>query len=286
MMRDYKLFVLDFDHTALGGEEPYDRFPDAFSNFLDELDEMGVMWATNTTWGACGQDRLFRKSRLLSRPVRLLGRTGLHCGLYLDGRVVLDAAWDEWIAGEQWRYSREVIPPLLERLATDAGISLGTPTSDQQYPIRWITPPDASAIAGLEAILGGSFYYQAGSDGREGTLFPAFMSKGVALRRIQEEMGISAARTIVAGDGINDLPMFQPSLAGAMIAPANAHPLICRQVHLHGGIVSRKNFSEGVVDAVHSLASRGSSQAGAPDCLTKADPEEDEAQICATFHTR
>jgi len=53
------LFVTDLDDTALGdGHQPYARFPDPYSEFLDGLAARGCQWAINTTWNVNGQWQL------------------------------------------------------------------------------------------------------------------------------------------------------------------------------------------------------------------------------------
>jgi hypothetical protein len=80
-MARISLFVIDFDGTALGGYEPYGRFPDNLSHFLDEFTEAGGLWTTCTTWHPYMQEEIFRISSLKSRPARAIGRTGFNCGL-------------------------------------------------------------------------------------------------------------------------------------------------------------------------------------------------------------
>ncbi len=69
-----KLFVTDLDGTALdGGYQPYARFPDPFSEFLDYLHDNGCQWAINTTWDVGGQWDIVELSSVKSKPVFFYG---------------------------------------------------------------------------------------------------------------------------------------------------------------------------------------------------------------------
>lgn len=177
-----ELLVIDLDGTALGGCEPYERFPDRLSTLLDEITSRGMLWATCTTWHPCLQDGVFRASRLKSRPARVIGSGGMSCGLYRGKDLYLDAWWDLEMLGEK------------------------------------------------------------------------SMTKGKAVRRIQAQLGITPAGTIVAGDGLNDLSMMRKSLARYQVAPSNAEPRVRERVLQNGGIVSALPYSEGVVEAVRRIA--------------------------------
>ncbi|MCM8762661.1 MAG: HAD hydrolase family protein, partial [Candidatus Omnitrophica bacterium] len=250
-----KLFVIDFDGTALGGYEPYERFPDNLSAFLDKISSCGVLWATCTTWHPYIQDRVFRASVLKSRPVRVIGRTSLNCGLYINGKLYLDAEWDHemlsYKAGfdKEYLYSvREFLNLFIEegRLTEyfDYIFSLELPSLDRKEIMQKFNSCQVIKEKTYSLFL---------PDGKTVLVFPWYMSKGLAVRKVQKSLGISPEFTLVACDGVNDLPMLEKDIAALQVAPANADPEVHEKVKANGGIVSSLSYSDGVVESAKKL---------------------------------
>jgi hydroxymethylpyrimidine pyrophosphatase-like HAD family hydrolase len=74
--------------------------------------------------------------------------------------------------------------------------------------------------------------------------------KGSALRALRDQLGLTAADVIVAGDNLNDLAMLQREVAHHLICPANSHPTVKEQVSAHGGYISAALASRGVSDGL------------------------------------
>lgn len=75
----------------------------------------------------------------------------------------------------------------------------------------------------------------------------AGVHKGLALRQLQEHLGITRAQTVVFGDFHNDLPMLKE--ADWTFAMANGHP----DVREAARFIARPNFETGVVHALRHL---------------------------------
>jgi len=250
-----KLFVIDFDGTALGGYEPYDRFPDNLSEFLDEISEKGVVWATCTTWHPYIQERVFKVSNLKSRPIRAIGRTSLNCGLYINGELYLDAEWDNEMISYKAEFHREYLLPLKEFLNDFAKAGKLTEYFDYIFSIELpvINRKEITERHNSNDIIREKTYLLFMPDGKTFLIFPWYLSKGLAVRKVQNIIGIPPQFTMIAADGVNDLPMLEKGVASLQVAPANADPEVKEKVRENGGIVSELSYSDGVVEAARKL---------------------------------
>ena len=255
-----KLFVFDWDGTALGGHLPYDQFPKAFASFLDELDRRGVRWATNTTWAPDSQHAVIKRSRVRSDPVFLSGGTGLFLATIRLGRLVHDARYERQVLRRQqafharnWPHIRRLFQVLLKRNLVDSlSYNYDQPQCMLTFTCR---PGNAKKIRGVLAPLLDAGDYYPWDPGRQAnvTLLPHFMNKGGVVAVMQQRLRITAENTIVAGDGINDLPMFDPAIARWAVCPENADDRIKKAVRAMGGIVARQRYSWGVVEGARKI---------------------------------
>lgn len=252
-----KLFVIDFDGTALGGYEPYDRFPDNLSAFLDEISYCGVLWVTCTTWHPYIQDKVFKASNLKSRPVRAIGRTSFNCGLYIDGKIYLDAEWDHEMISYKAEFNRKYLGIIREFL--NSFIEEGELTEYFDYifslELSSLNREEITEKFNSSKIVKEKTYFVFLPDGKTVMVFPWYLSKGLALKKVQNILGISPEFTMVACDGVNDLPMLEKNIAALQVAPANADPEVKEKVRMNGGIVSTLNYSDGVVESAKKLLS-------------------------------
>lgn len=228
------LFVFDLDGTALGGYEPYERLPDRFSAFLDELHDQGVRWCTNTTWHPAKQAEMIEASAVRSRPELMFGATGLMKARY-GGGAVFDEAWERRKQEIDRRFRDEVWPAIQQSCEL-------VPEQEERLMQHLIGPPPPAEL--LESL---------GVQHLDGVLLPVEMCKGHALREIQRDLGCDPARTLVAGDAANDLPMFSVDLAAYQACPSNAEPPVAAKVTANGGIQGDAPFSDGVMDAARRL---------------------------------
>lgn len=260
-MTKLKLFVFDFDGTALGGHKPYARFPRPFVRFLDGLSRRGILWATNTGWPLEAQEHLLHRSRLRSRPAMLIGQSGMRIGWLRSGRLVQDRRHQKQADETGRRFKKRVWPAvrkafikllkddLVEQIAFDdffASFSI----------INFACRPscEAGAWRAVKPLLDSGHYYSLNPDrGSRGMLFPAHLNKGDTLRNVQRRLRVSPEATIVAGDEMNDRHMFDPAIAKWMVCPSNAHPFIKAIVRQADGIVARKRYSKGVMEATQRL---------------------------------
>ena len=249
-----KLFVIDFDGTALGGYEPYERFPDNLSSFLDDISSQGVLWATCTTWHPYSQDQVFEASVLKSRPVRALGRTSLSSGLYINGRLYLDAEWEHEMVFKKVDFDGNYAQEIRKYLRSCPEILSVIEYFDYIFEVEYKTDKKSiSRILKSNQAIKKQTYRMFSSEAPSVAIYPSYMSKGVAVKRLQKTLGISAELTLVAADGINDMPMLKKSVASLQVAPANADGQVKKAVRRNGGIVGTIPYSDGVIEAAKKL---------------------------------
>ncbi len=75
-------------------------------------------------------------------------------------------------------------------------------------------------------------------------------SKGSALGELSRLLDLRAEHVFAAGDNYNDLSMLHPQYARKTACPGNALPPIKSQVLGHGGFVSERPASEGMMEAL------------------------------------
>lgn len=249
-----KLFIIDFDGTALGGYEPYDRFPDNLSDFLDEISTHGVLWATCTTWHPYMQDNVFKASSLTSRPVRLIGRISLNCGLYINGKIYMDAEWDHEMLVKKAHFDKNYVQAIRSFLKSCSKVASVTEYFDYIFSIEY-TIDRESIISKLNSdkIIKEYTYFQFSSDEKNLQILPCYLSKGVAVKKLQDQLGISPEFTMVAGDEPNDIPMFQKDIASMQIAPAGADLQVKQRINQNGGIIGNLPYSDGIIEAAGKL---------------------------------
>ncbi len=256
-MAKIKLFVFDFDGTALGGYKPYARFPDPFARFLDRLDEQGIRWATNTGRSLEDQEQIIRRSKLRSSPAILIAQSGMRIGWLRAGRLVQDRQHQKQAEAAERRFRKRIWPcvrgvfigllhdNLVERISFDdtSIISLSCRKFCESQTRRHLKP----------LLDSGDYYSLNPVQATDALLFPSCLDKGRALQKVRRRLRIRSEETIVAGDEINDIHLFNPAVARWMVCPANANPAIKEAVRRFGGIVARRSYSRGVMEGTQRI---------------------------------
>ena len=253
-----KLFVFDFDGTALGGHIPYEEFPKPFARFLDKLTASGIHWATNTTWGVEKQFAVILHSRVKTSLAFLTGSTSREIATIRNGHLLLDEKYRRKILARDKRFKKKNWPQirralmkmldgnLVERIACNFHGHHCLTFTCKKKNIKKVK----ECIKSL--VISGEFYHWDPGHGSD-VLIPKYMNKGEIIKVLQKRLGIGPENTIVAGDWTNDLHMFDPKCARWMVCPANADPRVKELVKKHGGVVATKEFSWGVVEGVDKI---------------------------------
>lgn len=257
-----RLFVFDWDGTALGGHEPYDQFPIAFVRFLDGLAKRKIGWATNTTWSVESQYKVIKTSGVKSLPVFLAGATGRSLAYVTKRGLIPDRRYERRIKSLDRMFCRQfgrTIRRIAARLLRDG---LADQLYFNPYGHNYVSFHFANKLKArtgwrlASPLLKTGHMYRMSGKGNNDTILPAFMNKGTVIEYMQKRLGLRAEETMVAGDGWNDRHMFEASVAGWMVCPANAHPGIKALVRKHAGIVGRRRYSSGVIEAAEKLINR------------------------------
>jgi len=257
-----RLFIFDFDGTALGGHEPYDRFPPEFVRFLDSLASRRIAWATNTTWLVETQSQVIKASGVKSTPAFLAGESARNLGAVARNKLKIDNAYKRHIGLLDRRFL-EKFEPLMRRItARLIREGLADQIYFNPYGHHYISIYFRNTTLARQGwkitapLLKPGIMYRAfrpGNNSKSDSLLPFYMNKGAVLEYMQKRLGIRPEETLVAGDGFNDLHMFDPRRAKWMVCPANAHPLVKSLARKHGGIVSKLRYSRGIIAAADEL---------------------------------
>jgi len=253
-MGEIKIVVIDFDGTALGGYEPYDRFPDRFSNFLDKISKKGILWATCTTWHPYIQDMVFKKSGLKSRPIRVIGRTSMECGLYKNGKIYLDAEWNHQFLCYKVEFEEKYLNYVRNYIKSVSEIISITEYFDYIFSLKFkCKREEITQILSADVIIKEKTYFIFLSDNNSLQIFPWYLSKGISIKKLKEKLKLSKENILIAGDGVNDLPMFDKEIADYFVCPDNSDLEVKERIKKIGGFISKYKFSDGVIDGINRI---------------------------------
>ncbi|MDD3925756.1 MAG: HAD family hydrolase [bacterium] len=259
-MSDIKLLVIDLDGTMLGGGNPYHRIKGVFVDFLDELGQQGILWATNTTWGLSEQLSLILNSTVRTMPSFISGSTGRVLARIEAEEIVPDTDYNAVICDKDRNFRERhwpVIRPVLHGLLEEDLVEELSFDSQNMLSLLFRISDNAMICKSLELLLSDGRFYRANSGkGRKVTLLPVYMNKGDVVRAMQDRLGIGPEHTIVAGDGENDMSMFRLEIARHMVCPSNACDRIKDAVASTAGVVGSTPYAEGIIDAVRRLLIR------------------------------
>ncbi len=173
------------------------------------------------------------------RTLRQLAADGADLGIVVCGKrgaVVErgDAAFLD--ATRQYFAAFEVVDDVLEH-------------DDEILKLAVIDFHDPAAVAAALSAFSATHQVVVSSD-RWVDIMSRRVDKGVAVRALQERLGITPAQTAVFGDYLNDLQMLDA--AEHSFAMANAHPTVRERARHTAG----SNAEHGVVDAIERLLAR------------------------------
>ncbi|MDF9714585.1 MULTISPECIES: Cof-type HAD-IIB family hydrolase [unclassified Nocardioides] len=262
-----RLVVVDMDGTLLDGRG---EVPDGLWPLLERLRSAGVAFAPASGRQYATLARTFERARdgmvfiaengtmvvrdgvelsstTLEREVvtgvvaavRRVVAAGADVGVVLCGkRTAYVERTDEAFLAEVRRYyaALEVVDDL--DAVDDAFVKVAVHAADGTDPVE-------AALAGLRAthqvVVSGAHWVD---------VMPAGVTKGDAVRRLQDELGIGPEHTVAFGDYLNDLEMLDA--AEGSFAMAEAHPEVRRRArHL-----APSHTEAGVLTVVTALLDR------------------------------
>jgi Cof subfamily protein (haloacid dehalogenase superfamily) len=261
----YRLLVVDVDGTLAGAGG---SISPGVAAAVRAAEAAGVRVALST-----GRTVLACRSFLAELPMR-----GPH--IFFDGSLVLDPAADTAVLlrhvdpdavaaalafGEAHGltvelytrdsyYVRAVTPEVeahaaLQRCAPTvadlAGVLAGGEVIKAEFVVR--TDAAVAAVRAFEPSVAGRLRFSwATAPGLPDFTFVNIVapdaSKGEAMRRILDHLGLSPAEVVAVGDGANDLPMFE--VAGLAVAMGNAPAAVRQAAHLVVGTVEQDGLAE------------------------------------------
>ncbi|GAA2176389.1 Cof-type HAD-IIB family hydrolase [Agrococcus versicolor] len=171
--------------------------------------------------------------------LRGLAADGADLGVVVCGRrgAVVERTDERFLdAASEYFADVEVVPDVLAH-------------DDDILKLAVIDFHDAAAVAAALAPFGATHQIVVSSE-RWVDVMSHSIDKGVAVRALQERLGVTPAQTVVFGDYLNDLQMLDA--AEHSFAMANAHPTV-RERARH---VAGSNAEHGVVEAIERLLAR------------------------------
>lgn len=237
---DVRLVVVDMDGTLLDGDG---RIPEDLWPLLVRMGEAGVVFAPASGRQYATLARMFDRTRdgmvfiaengsyvvrddeELSSTVldpgtvgdivarmRRLAETGVDLGIVLCGKA---SAYVERVD----RRFLDHVDPYYASLTEVADLD-GVVDDVVKVAVFTFDDPETTVAPGLDAFRPDHQVVVSGT--RWVDVMAQHVDKGVAVRRLQDELGVTPAQTVAFGDYLNDLEMLDA--AELSFAMANAHP--------------------------------------------------------------
>lgn len=264
---DIRLIVSDMDGTLL---DEHGVVPDRLWSQLERLRERGIVFAPASGRQYAALHQLFEQAidgmcviaengsivmqdgeelssvtierdgaAAIVRTLRRLAADGTDLGIVLCGKrgAVVERADERFLeAAGQYFADLTVVDDLLEH-------------DDDILKLAVVDFHDPDAVAAGLAAFSATLQIVVSSE-RWVDIMSRSIDKGLAVRALQERLGVTPAQTAVFGDYLNDLQMMDA--AEHSFAMANAHPTV-RESARH---TARSNAEHGVVDAIERLLAR------------------------------
>ncbi|MCF6175386.1 MAG: HAD hydrolase family protein [Victivallaceae bacterium] len=255
-----KLFVTDLDGTALDKSfQPYARFPDHFSQFLDDLHEKKCEWAISTTWDVVGQSQLVLSSTVKSKPLFLMAEYGMRLAKYTGAEPEYIQPFtnnmEQKVAQFNSDFAFAIVRDICTRFSPEVMHFYGhmlsfKPIAEDEVAFRAYIKEHA--VAWHES---NQFNFSLNS-ASSFSIYPRFLNKGAALSEALEQSAIAPEDVVIAGDEIADIAMMQPDLATFAVCPENAAQEVKDHVTNMGCFVGCGIGALGIIDSFKQLANK------------------------------
>lgn len=252
-----KLFVTDLDGTALGGEyQPYARFPDPFSAFLDRLVARGCRWAINTTWDVNGQHQLVLTSAVKSRPSYFIAEMSCRMATLVDGKLEFVQPYTADMEALVLQACHEELYSLMKGVCGNFAphrmnfyghwFDFTALEPDRERLGQYVRENHPHAGEKLHLHVGGGV-----------VAYPKVLQKGNGVREAMRRMGVAPEEVVIAGDSFHgDGSMMNAQIGRWGVCPSNADDNLKAHVRGLGGEVGEGIASVGIIDAFEKLARR------------------------------
>lgn len=249
------LIALDLDGTLLGGIKPYGIRPAALQA-MAQAHAQGMQFALATGRGVPYIDYLCTRYPVLRQVLAGLVTEERYVFLHRDGVFEPDSPFNEAALALE----RAILPAVTEQVAShwpellelDNEIVRIQPELEAERGfIELVFSTAERAAQGvifLQAVL--PTQVRAVSNVRNVCLRHLGVSKGQALRRLAERLGIAYGSVIAVGDACNDWSMLEGAAGFQAATTANAQPQIAALVRSRGGYVAGQPYGDGVAEII------------------------------------
>jgi hydroxymethylpyrimidine pyrophosphatase-like HAD family hydrolase len=244
MVADCKRTVLatDLDGTFLGGGAS--ARAQLYSWIADRREEFIVIFVSGRGLGFMRE----LADCLPVRPDHVIGNVGTSVAAGPDWCPLADI--ESWLDA---RWPNDAPARIAEVLARYPGLTEQPVVEGRRVSRYYSDHVEAMAAQadveqlGFEVLL---------SDGQYFDVLPPGVRKGPTLLRTLTALGLARERTLVAGDTLNDLSLFETGLAG--VAVGNSEPELVHAVRARPNVhLSAKPGAAGVLEALRAFHERG-----------------------------
>ncbi len=236
------VLATDLDGTFLGGDEA------ARASLYDWIaarrDEIVLIFVSGRGLGFMRE----LSQRLSLAPDHMIANVGTTVAAGPDGRALPEL--EAWLDG---LWPQDAPARIARALAPYPGLT-PQPVVEGRRVSRYYT--DGAEAAAAQAAIQRLGFETLLSDNRFFDVLPPGVRKGPTLLRTLSALGLARERTLVAGDTLNDLSLFETGLAG--VAVANSEPDLVRAVAQRPNVhLSSHAGAAGVLEALCVFHERG-----------------------------
>ncbi len=241
--RKRTVLATDLDGTFLGGAAS--ARTELYNWIAERRDELIVIFVSGRGFGFMRE----LADRLPVRPDHVIGNVGTSVAAGPDWCPLSDV--ESWLDA---RWPDDAPARIGEVLARYPGLT-EQPVVEGRRVSRYYSDRDEAMAAradverlGFEVLLSDDQYFD---------VLPPGVRKGPTLLRTLVALGLAREHTLVAGDTLNDLSLFETGLAG--VAVGNSEPGLVHAVRARPNVhLSAKPGAAGVLEALKAFHERGS----------------------------
>lgn len=260
---EIRLICLDFDGTAVDYDGEQAFFHPVVASLLNELEEQGIAWCTNSGRSMEDQARILRVSRVK-------GLRHAPSALLCSEAFIFEPSEEDYRPSEPWNSNtailmrrfhervQKLVTPKLDdwkkRFAPDVRLGEG-------YTV-FCVPGENGVVdqfaAELAATLKKVPHLTITRNGGWVVALPDQVGKGNLLRQYLKQARMSPDAVLAVGDHLNDLSMLDGRAAAYVGCPASAEPEVVKTVNDAGGCVAESAGPEGTAEIIRFYVSGGS----------------------------
>lgn len=254
-MSDIRLLAIDLDGTLVGPTDQYFvclEFKDKLDQFLSRT---GAKWAICTGRSRKGYRTHFKSMlRMGIRPDYVVTRDAYIFTVSERGWMIPSLKWDMYILKRMFQHNADVNDTLAEWHALCKKWDFGITKTEWTTRRLILHFDEENAAARLFAML------QSKAEGKphirvrqlQNVVWAEsrMVSKGLAVKRLSQMVGVRPDQVLAVGDGRNDVSMMSPDVARLTGCPRNAKPEVAELVSENKGHIAKSRNLAGTIEVL------------------------------------